>query len=70
LADEPVFIFDSCAFIALLEDEPGAEIVEELLLEPKNRCLIFAISACEVYYDLLRRGNKEDAESLESIFIR
>lgn len=68
MAVEPVFVFDASAFIALLEDEPGAEIVEELLQEPKNRCLIFAINACEVYYDLHRRGNKGDAESLESIF--
>lgn len=68
MAGEAVFVFDACAFIALLEDEPGAEAVEELLQEPTNRCLIFAISACEIYYDFLRRGNKEDAESLEPIF--
>jgi uncharacterized protein with PIN domain len=68
LAVEPVFVLDACAFIAFLEDEPGAEAVEELLQEPKNRCLILAIGACEIYYDLCRRGNTEDAESLESIF--
>jgi uncharacterized protein with PIN domain len=68
LAVEPVFIFDACAFIAFLEDEPGADVVEELLQDPGNHCLIFAISACEVYYDLLRRGNKDDAESLEALF--
>jgi uncharacterized protein with PIN domain len=65
-----VFILDACAFIALLEDEPGAERVEELLQEPTNRCLIHAISACEVYYDLQRRGNAADADSLEAIFAR
>ncbi|HYU36057.1 MAG TPA: PIN domain-containing protein [Thermoanaerobaculia bacterium] len=65
---EPVYVVDACAFIALLEDEPGAEIVEEMLLEPNNHCLISAISACEIYYDLRRRGNEEDAESLVSIF--
>lgn len=65
---EPVFVLDACAFIAFLEDEPGAEVIEELLQEPRNRCLILAISACEIYYDLWRRGNTEDAESLESIF--
>jgi uncharacterized protein with PIN domain len=54
--------------IALLEDEPGAERVEALLQEPGNHCLIHAISACEVYYDLLRRGNTADAESIEVIF--
>ncbi len=65
---EPVFVFDACAFIALLEDEPGAEVVEELLQEPTNRCLIHAVNACEVYYDLYRRGNMEDANSIETIF--
>ncbi len=63
-----VFVLDACAFIALLEDEPGAERVEALLQEATNRCLIHAISACEVYYDLQRRGNTSDAESLETIF--
>jgi len=29
--------------------------------------LIFAVSACEIYYDLYRRGNQDDAESLETI---
>jgi len=67
LAAEPVFVFDACAVIAFLKDEPGAEVVEKLLQEPKHRCLILAISACEVYYDLCRRGNTEDAESLESL---
>ena len=65
---EPVFVFDACAFIALLEDEPGAEVVEKLLQESANRCLIHAVNACEVYYDLCRRGNSEDADSLETIF--
>jgi uncharacterized protein with PIN domain len=68
LAAEPVFVFDACALIAILEDEPGAEVVEDLLQEPGNRCLIHAISACEVYYDLCRRGNMEDADTLEAIF--
>ena len=67
MAAEPVFVFDACAFIALLEDEPGAEVVEELLQESANRCLIHAVSACEVYYDLYRRGNTEDADTLETI---
>lgn len=68
MAGEPVFVLDACAFIALLEDEPGAGVVEELLQESTNRCLIHAVSACEVYYDLYRRGNIQDAESVEAIF--
>jgi uncharacterized protein with PIN domain len=67
LATEPVFVFDACALIALLEDEPGAKVVEDLLQEPANRCLVHAISVCEVYYDLCRRGDTEDAETLESL---
>jgi len=68
LPARPVFVLDACAFIALLEDEPGADRVEEILAEPDHRCLIHAVSACEVYYDLRRRGNTEDAESIEAIF--
>lgn len=68
MAAETVFVLDACALIAILEDEPGAAVVEELLQEPANRCLIHAISACEVYYDLCRRGNTEDADTLEALF--
>jgi len=39
LPARPVFVLDACALIALLEDEPGAERVEEILGEPENRCL-------------------------------
>ena len=67
MAAESVLVFDACALIALLEDEPGAEVVEGLLQEPANRCLIHAVSACEVYYDLYRRGNSQDAETLEAL---
>lgn len=67
MATEPAFVFDACALIALLEDEPGANIVEDLLQEPANRRLVHAVSVCEVYYDLRRRGDTEDAETLESL---
>lgn len=67
MATEPVFVFDACALIAFLEDEPGAKMVEDLLQEPANRCLVHAVSVCEVYYDLYRRGDTEDAETLEPL---
>lgn len=67
MAGEQVFVFDACAFIALLEDEPGAAVVEDLLQDPGKRCLIHAISACEIYYDLYRRGNTDDANSLAAL---
>ncbi len=54
--DADVFIFDACAVLALLNLEPGAEVAAEILENGENHCLIHAINACEVYYDLYRRG--------------
>lgn len=39
----------------------------EILKNQQNRCLIHAINACEVYYDIYRRGGEEDADALEEI---
>ena len=41
------YILDACAIIALLRDEPGARIVEQLLLE--QNCMSHAVNLCEVY---------------------
>ncbi|MBW8879155.1 MAG: type II toxin-antitoxin system VapC family toxin [Acidobacteria bacterium] len=68
MAAESVFVFDACALIAILENEPGADMVAQLLQEPANRCLIHAVSACEVYYDLYRRGSVDEADTLAAIF--
>lgn len=62
-----LYVLDACALVAFLYDEDGAEVVQELLDHDENRCLIHAINACEVYYDLLRRGNDKDAASLEGV---
>lgn len=67
MADSAVFVFDACAIIALLEEEPGAEVVEGLLDPRANRCLFSPINACEVYYDLLRREYRVGADALELI---
>lgn len=56
-------VFDACALIACLRDETGAEVVESLLLNPRNTCLVHAINLCEVYYDFLRVSNKATAQS-------
>jgi uncharacterized protein with PIN domain len=63
---ENVYVFDACAVIALLDDEPGAEAVEALL-EAENRCLIHFLNVCEVYYHVYRRAGKERAAKLEVI---
>lgn len=64
-ADAP-YVFDACAVIAFLQDEPGADEVARLL-ERRQRCLIHVINLCEVYYDLIRRSYLEKANSVENI---
>jgi uncharacterized protein with PIN domain len=67
LAAETVYIFDACAVIALLQQEPGAERVSALLEESGNRCLLHTLNLCEVYYDFLRRGDASLANALEGV---
>lgn len=67
LVDDKLYVLDSCAVLAFLQREPGAEVVAEILKEPRNRCLIHAVNACEVYYDLYRRSGEDDASALEEI---
>jgi len=67
LADDALYVFDSSALIAFLQREPGAEIVAEILKNPRNRCLFHTVNVCEVYYDIHRRSGEEDASALEEI---
>ncbi len=64
---ERVYVFDACAVVALMQGEQGAEVVAAILKDPRNRCLIYAINACEIYYDIYRRSGEDDASSLEAI---
>ncbi|HSK81478.1 MAG TPA: PIN domain-containing protein [Thermoanaerobaculia bacterium] len=57
-------VFDACAVIALLENEPGADMVR-LCLRTSTRRLMHAINVCEVYYDMLRRSGETKANGLE-----
>lgn len=62
---DDVYVFDACAVIALLQDEPGAAVVDELLED--HRCLIHSVNACEVYYDLVLRDGAGVADGLEDV---
>lgn len=64
---EQVYVFDACAVIALLDQEPGSEVVEALLEEGSNRCVIHVLNVCEIYYHVYRRADKDRAGNLESI---
>jgi len=67
LPAENVYVFDACAAIALLDDEPGAEVVEALLEGEDRRCVIHVLNVCEVYYHVYRRAGKARAAKLENI---
>jgi uncharacterized protein with PIN domain len=66
LPAEEVYVFDACAVIALLQAEPGASVVSSLL-EENHRCLVHAINACEIYYDLFRRDGEEIADGAREV---
>lgn len=70
MAAEPVFVFDACAVIALLHEEPGSGTVASLLKGPENRCRLHAVNLCEVFYDGLRRGGVTNAARLEEILTK
>jgi PIN domain nuclease of toxin-antitoxin system len=48
-------VLDAGAAIAYLHDEPGAEVVESVILATSSACVMHAVNLYEVYYDFLRR---------------
>ncbi len=59
-------ILDAYALMAFLEDEPGAQQVEDLLIQSLQEDLHLAITAvnlAEVYYNLARRYSSEAADT-------
>lgn len=57
-------ILDSSAVISFFQNEVGANIVENILLDKQNQCFIHAINSCEVYYDAIRRIDEIYAEKI------
>jgi PIN domain nuclease of toxin-antitoxin system len=55
-------VIDASALIAFLRDEPGAEMVENVLSLPQS-CYAHALNLCEVYYDFWRASNQDTAEA-------
>lgn len=61
-----VYVLDACALLAFLGREPGATVVDSLLIDPRNLCVAHAINLCEVYYDMLRRYDEQTANQVIS----
>jgi len=58
------YVLDACALIALFDDEPGADIVEDLINQAKNNEITLTMNAAnliEVYYDRIRAVGTEQA---------
>lgn len=54
-------VYDACALIAYLEDEPSAEEMEELLSDGSNTGFVHAVNMCEVFYHVRRLRGEEAA---------
>ena len=55
-------VIDASALIAFLRDEPGADVVENIVAAREN-CYAHALNLCEVYYDFFRASNQDVAEA-------
>lgn len=55
-------VLDASAMIAFLQGEPGADVVEEVLLDAGKRKVAHAINLCEMYYHFLRQNDEATAE--------
>jgi predicted nucleic acid-binding protein len=61
-----VYVLDACALIALFNDEPGADIVETMLVACEAHEITIRMSAIqvlEVYYDRIYKVGQELADS-------
>jgi uncharacterized protein with PIN domain len=56
-------VLDAAAMMALILDEPGAEIVLAALTRPGNACLAHEVNLCEVFYTRTRQADEETAQA-------
>lgn len=59
-----ILVLDACALIALLGNEPGGDLIDSLLSDKDNTCIIHALNMCEIYYDLVRRAGETRAKDV------
>ncbi len=56
--------------IALLRNEPGANVVAEALLDTESSCYAHALNLCEVFYDFHRAAGAQDASAAIADLVR
>ena len=58
------YVLDACAMLAVLSNEPGADVVEDIYERAESGDAVLAmnkINLLEVYYDLIRAYGKDRA---------
>jgi predicted nucleic acid-binding protein len=58
------YALDASAMVALLRNEPGAEVVRQLLRDTVNTCYAHAVNLCEVYYGFARALGEPAAQDV------
>jgi predicted nucleic acid-binding protein len=58
------FVLDSYAILALVEDEPGAQVVADIILDESAEPCLSIVSLGEVYYIAMRRQGEAAAEEI------
>jgi predicted nucleic acid-binding protein len=64
--NETVYVFDTSAWLTLIEDEPGAEVVQTLLEKTASgnaTVLVSFMSFMEVFYITLQEREIEEAQA-------
>jgi hypothetical protein len=54
---------DACAVIAYLRNEPGAEILKNIIEQPQTFLAMHICNLGEVYYDFFRDDGKQAAQT-------
>lgn len=58
------FVLDSYAVLAVIEDEPGAQVVAEILMREAVAIYLSVVNLGEVYYIVARRDGESAAEQV------
>lgn len=56
-------MLDASAIIAYLRDEPGADAVEDLLVNDHEVCMAHAVNLCEAYYKMSQHTDESEVRS-------
>lgn len=60
------YVLDSCALLTFLQDEPGAQMVEDLLLAEDTEVFVSSINLGEVLYIVHRSFGEQAAALVET----